>query len=386
MPSNAFAEVLICVSGSTPQIVTETIYGLAMQNPPVQADEIYIITTSFGKRQIEETLVKKGILNRLTGEYGLHGPAIKQSSFVIIKDHEGNEIDDIRTEEENSLTGDLIASLVRTLAQDSGTRLHCCLAGGRKTMSFYLGAALQLFGRPWDKLYHVLVTPEFESRPEFFYKPRENKVIEWKMQDGSTKRLNTDDSEVILTELPFIRLWNKLELQGKSFGELVAEGQAELDTAIVQPDLAVNLTERTVRIGAHVIEMVPVQLMLYLAFLRQKAERCTRPEQPYCNDCTDCFVTLGEMVTNQALARMGTDYEAIYGGSPGKAGELLEHWKGNDGIRVIRQNRSKINGAIREALSNTPLASRYIIDSIKRYGDTRYGVRAEKGKIEIRIR
>ncbi|WP_442891844.1 CRISPR-associated ring nuclease [Dissulfurispira sp.] len=39
-------------------------------------------------------------------------------------------------------------------------------------MSFYMGAALQLFGRPWDRLYHVLVTPEFESNPEFFTSQR----------------------------------------------------------------------------------------------------------------------------------------------------------------------------------------------------------------------
>ena len=39
-------------------------------------------------------------------------------------------------------------------------------------MSFYMGAAMLLFGRPWDKLYHILVTPEFETNHEFFYKPQ----------------------------------------------------------------------------------------------------------------------------------------------------------------------------------------------------------------------
>jgi CRISPR-associated protein Csx14 len=250
-------------------------------------------------------------------------------------------------------------------------------------MSFYLGAALQLFGRPWDKLYHVLVTPDFESRPDFFYKPKHNRVIEWRLPDGTVKRLNTEDAEITLAELPFIRLREKLDLDGKGFHELVAEGQAELDTAIVQPDLVVSLAGRTIRIGPRLIKMVPVQFMLYLAFLRQKLEGCKRPGQPYCGNCTDCFLTLGDMVTGHNLARMGADYEAIYGGSPGKAHELLPHWKGDDGVKIIRQNRSRLNREIKEVLNDDALASRYIIDSIRRYGDTRYGVRAEKGKIKV---
>ncbi|ODA43496.1 hypothetical protein THER_1777 [Thermodesulfovibrio sp. N1] len=54
-----FKEILVCVIGATPQIITETIYALANKNPPVYIDEIFIITTSTGKKQIENTLIKK---------------------------------------------------------------------------------------------------------------------------------------------------------------------------------------------------------------------------------------------------------------------------------------------------------------------------------------
>lgn len=383
MPSRIFQETLVFVSGSTPQIITETVYALAHQTPPVVVDDLHIITTSFGRRRTEETLIDAGVLRELCREYDLSmlGPGC--FSFTIITDDKGNEIDDIRDERTNGLTGNAIAALMRRLADDPHRRLHCCLAGGRKTMSFYLGAALQLFGRPWDKLYHVLVTPEFESRPEFFYKPKRNRLIEWKGPDGRAERLNTDDAEITLAELPFIRLRDKLDLRGKSFDELVFEGQAEIDTAIVQPDLVVNVAARTVHVGDRLIEMVPVHLMLYLAFLRQKLEGCKRPDRTYCFDCTDCFSTLGEMVTEPVLARMGLDYETIYGGSLGKGEELTGHWKGNDGTRLIRQNRSKINRAIEETLNDATLAARCTIDSVRRYGDTRYGVRAEKGKVRI---
>jgi CRISPR-associated protein (TIGR02584 family) len=217
MPTDGFCETFVFVSGSTPQIITETIYAFSQKQPVVQPDEIYIITTSHGRKRIENTLLEIPTLQQLMQEYGLRPVELTDSSFILIRDDDGNEIDDIRSEQDNGLTGDVIAALVRRLAEDPARRLHCCLAGGRKTMSFYLGAALPLFGRPWDKLYHVLVTPEFESRPEFFYKPKKGRVIEQKMPDGSVRRLNTDDAEIVLAELPFIRLREKLDLRGKGF-------------------------------------------------------------------------------------------------------------------------------------------------------------------------
>ena len=113
----------------------------------------------------------------------------------------------------------------------------------------------------------MLVTPEFESRPEFFYKPRKNKVIEWKTPDGSVKRLNTNDAEIILAELPFIRLRAKLDLRGKGFEELVAEGQSEIDATVRPRPPRKPPRGATIRIGSRVMDTVPVQIMLYTAFI-----------------------------------------------------------------------------------------------------------------------
>ena len=149
-----YKEFLIFVAGTTPQIITETIYALSQRVPPVYPDELFIITTSTGRKRIEDTLLKQGVLKNLVREYSLPDIRLTEDSFIIVRDETGREIDDIKDEAENELMGDLITSLIQRLTADKGTRLHCSLAGGRKTMSFYLGAALQLFGRPWDKLYH----------------------------------------------------------------------------------------------------------------------------------------------------------------------------------------------------------------------------------------
>ena len=375
MQNNNFKEILIFVTGATPQIITETIYALAKCNPPVIPHKLFFITTSKGKKLILKTMIKDRMLAVLSKELNLSLPNIYDDSFIIAADKYGNEIDDIRSEMENRIVGDLITSFIKAQATDFSARLHCSLAGGRKTMSFYMGAALQLFGRPWDKLYHVLVTPEFESNPAFFFKPSKNTVIECRMPDGTVKKLNTKDAEINLVELPFIRLRHKVTLHKKGFSELVEEGQREIDTAIMQPPLQINLAERTITIGDALMDTVPMELFIYIVFLRQKTDRCKYDFRPYCLDCTDCFENLAEILTRPALERFASDYEKIYRGQPMKSKELLDKWKDGMSPDIIRQNISKIKKTLKEGLNDETILPHYTISTMKNYASRRYGVK-----------
>ncbi len=376
-----FRNILIFVAGATPQIITETIYALAMQNPPIYADEIYVITTRIGKRLIEQTLFKKEILKSLQDEYSLPPIPLSEKSFIVVKNKEGEELDDIRNSEDNEALGDLITSFIRENAQDASSRLLCSLAGGRKTMSFYIGSALQLFGRPWDKLFHVLVTPEFESNPDFFYKPKHQQIINCRLPDGTVKKLSTDEAEIELIELPFIRLRDKLTLRSNNFIDLVREGQREIDTSTIQKELLINLKERAIHIGEIVIDMIPTQILIYNAIVQAKKRNCKHPERPYCFDCTDCWLAIQDLTSRATAEEMAKWYAEIYEGKPFKAEEFLSRWKDGLGFEVVRQNISKINRAIKEELEDEILLPFYIISSVKKYGSTRYGLRLEKEKI-----
>ena len=68
MLHNQLREILIFAAGSPPQVVTETIQALSLVDPPIYADEIYFITTSPGKRRIEQKLLREGILTQLFEE------------------------------------------------------------------------------------------------------------------------------------------------------------------------------------------------------------------------------------------------------------------------------------------------------------------------------
>ena len=63
------------------------------------------------------------------------------------------------------MRGRCITNLIRAFTADPESALHVSIAGGRKTMGFFLGYALSLYGRAQDKLSHVLVSPPFESSP-----------------------------------------------------------------------------------------------------------------------------------------------------------------------------------------------------------------------------
>lgn len=378
-------EILIFVAGTTPQIITETLYGLMVaKENPVVPDEIYVLTTEIGKHRSCEELIRKGRLKTFVKEFNLPPIPFTEESIIVMRDLKSKPLEDIREAEDNEAVGDLIADFIRKKAGDPASRLHCSLAGGRKTMSFYLGSALQLFGRPWDKLYHVLVTPEFESHPEFFYKPKKNKILALKDGWGKIiKKLNTKDAQIYLAEIPFLSLRGKLSLNGRSFRELIAESQREINTATMQLSLKVNVRDRILEIGSNCIEIVPMQLLIYLVFLREKVNRCRYPNKEVCLDCTDCFPTLVDLSSRQVLEEMAGDYRKIYGERSGRVEEFLRKWKEGLDVEAFRQQISKINRTIKEGLNDETLFPFYKINAVGKYGSKRYGIRAEKGKIHM---
>jgi CRISPR-associated protein (TIGR02584 family) len=387
MENKVYREILIFVTGTTPQIITETLYALTQEwRPPVFPDEIHVITTVFGRERVMNELIVRKRLSDLLKDYCLPPLSFGEESIHVVPDSEGQSLVDIRLPSHNEAVGDFIVEFIREKTRDMGSRLHCSLAGGRKTMSFYLGSALQLFGRPWDKLYHVLVSPEFESHPDFYYKPARSRRLKGTGLNGKVVReLHTRDAQILLAELPFIRLRDKVPLGERSFRELVLEGQREIDVASVQPALRLNLKERVVYIGSTGVDMVPIQMLIYAHFLRRKTETCQFSERPYCQECTECFPVLTDLSKRKTLEGMARDYRQIYGPSSGRVEEFLNHWERRGGVDqdTLRQNISKINKTLEEAIGDETLLPYFKVTAMGKHGSKRYGVRVEKRKISV---
>jgi len=86
--------------------------------------------------------------------------------------------------------------------------LHVSIAGGRKTMGFYAGYALSLYGRAQDRMSHVLVDEKFEKGINFYYPSKnENDFI----IDRENKTIGlSKDAQVWLAQIPFVRLRTSL--------------------------------------------------------------------------------------------------------------------------------------------------------------------------------
>ena len=263
--------VLLAVSGMSPQIVTETLYSLAVnQATPFIPTEIHLITTKAGAKEAQLQLLheKTGQFIQLCRDYQLPAIYFPETHIHVITDAEGAPLDDIKTPQQNEAAADFITTIVSDLTRDENTALHISIAGGRKTMGYYLGYALSLYGRQQDRLSHVLVTDRYESLKDFFYPTPESHVIE--ARDG--RSLDSRDAEVMLAEIPFVRMRSGIPqhlLDGKTgFNESIKFAR-QIEA---EPCLQINLSEETLQANDINIGLTGVNYAFYLWLLQRSLE------------------------------------------------------------------------------------------------------------------
>ena len=261
--------ILVCMTGLSPQVVTETLYALVSRTDPFCPDEIWLTTSIEGKELAQKTLLDNvnGHLWRLIRDFALSLSPEKVHLRPLLR-RDGEILPDIRTVEDNEDAADGILDLVRTLTSDPETAVHVSLSGGRKTMSFYAGYALSLFGRPQDRLSHVLVSPAFEFCPDFFYPSRT--PGERMVQNRSGEWMDTFNARVTLAEIPLVHLRSGLPsdlLRGTvGFSESVRLAQK----AFQSPELVIDLRQKQIRAGEKVLSLPPVQLAFLAWFARRR--------------------------------------------------------------------------------------------------------------------
>ena len=217
---------LIAVIGSTPQVMTETFWALRIQRH-VSIDEVFVMTTTMGKETCQQRLLDEGRFAKMLSDYDIDPDTVKFDAdrIRVFKDAKGNYLDDIRTSDDNRLARDQLFRWIEEWTQDAHVALHCSLAGGRKSMGYLLGAAIQFFGRPQDRLYHVLVTPpEIEMNRDFFFPPvREEQIL---TSDG--QRISTADVRIELAELPYVSVRDISVFGDENYDRILQRTQEEV--------------------------------------------------------------------------------------------------------------------------------------------------------------
>jgi len=220
IPSSQTKHMLLSVTGMSPAVVTETLYGIAQRIKAGKAgahwpDEIRIITTSEGKKKLLTPAVwqggeKNNVFKRIREVCELEGYdpiPLDESHILIVPDANGKPVEDAREIEDHEALANFITSTVRDFTSGDHWCIHASIAGGRKTMTFYLGYAMSLFGRHFDCMSHVLVDKDFEGGDFFF--PYQKDDDSYNVKVGK-KDLDSRDATVKLTDIPFIRMRQNL--------------------------------------------------------------------------------------------------------------------------------------------------------------------------------
>jgi CRISPR-associated protein (TIGR02584 family) len=233
------------------ETVTATIAMQHFDDPAAYSRRILLA----GAEKAQRSLLSKdsGWFHRLREDYRLPEIAFGVEDIRVITGPDSEPLDDILAEGDNAAVADFITEEVRALTADPQASLYVSIAGGRKTMGFYLGYALSLFGRGQDRLSHVLVPPSYESRPDFFY-----------------PRPADREARVHLGAIPFVRLREGLPDRLLEGGARFSEAVAEAQKALAPLALLLDPATLTVTAGGERFTLKPAQF----AFYWMMAERC----------------------------------------------------------------------------------------------------------------
>lgn len=244
-PNDYPHRVLIVASGMSPQVLTETVHALAISRKPAFVPtEIHLVSTRTGASHARLTLLEGDAhFLRLCQDYGLDRTMFDASRIHAIVDPSGGAIDDIRTPADNEAAADFITGFICEQTRRQDAAVHVSMAGGRKTMGYYAGYALSLYGRAQDRLSHVLVSEGFEGHRDFYYPTPASRPI---YRDGKPA-LDASEARVELAEIPFVRLREELPEKAIShsalysgrhgFREAVASANRARQPALMRLDL-----------------------------------------------------------------------------------------------------------------------------------------------------
>ena len=366
--------ILLIITGASPQVLTETLFAIHKQGKSLP-NEIYVITTQSAKPLLVDGLFNQGHFQQLLTDYKLPEIEFSEKNIWLIEDQNGQPVFDASTEVDQVYMADFITRKVDELTKLENTAIHASIAGGRKTMAFYLGYAMSLFGREQDTLSHVFVDESFEFLKDFWYPTPHSKFV----KNKAGKSVDCKNANITLTSIPYVRMRNLIDnsvltsIKNVSFSKTVASLNTVNSKVI---SLVINPSAKQLTFAGIDISLTAKEMAFYLWLLDQYELNVDR----YFEDTT----SYSEAYLTQ-FSRVGTDlrvFRDTFGIEP-------EDFKINtlSGLKpmektFVQQTRSRINKKLNNALP-IELAEKLLIDSTTVDGGTIYQVNALNNKIKI---
>lgn len=387
MPKSAseIRHLLVALLGRTPQVLTETLYALCVQER-IPIAEVSAISTQEGKQVAYDKLLasRAGRFYQLQRDYPGQCRQLRFSTEQIFVAHDGLlPLQDIQSRSDSENFLELILRVLWEKTSDPQTAVHCSLAGGRKTMSSYMALVMQMLGREQDKLYHVLLTPqEAEHHAEFYYPASQTQPL--KLANG--REFDGAKVKIELVAIPYVRLRERLPLElldrRASFAELLQWTQAEIAALPRAPVLQLLPKARLLRIGGKEIELPPVEFCLYWHF----AERSQNRSAFVLREAYEQYFEKPEgsaFLSAASVEDLKMKYH-VFEGTTGMFQRFEGSLQRDKGLTLARllQYISKINRKLDLALAHLETAELYRISAAGRYGKC-YGLKLDGRLIRV---
>lgn len=285
-PAGKAQVVLLSVTGMTPAVLTETIWALAHETPPVIPDRVVVVTTTRGKELMEREFFSPAspelddlwqtLRSAILGPHHKNDSRLNLDTLRLIsapnsRTGRSEPVEDFRTSAENAAMADFLLEQVRGLVETPSIELIVSIAGGRKTLGALLYACMSLLGRQTDRLTHVLVNEPFDHlglAPRFYFP--EQPIQRLTTTDGKT--ITARQARIDLGDIPFVPLRNLFERdlirKPCSFTELVERCRQKVNEVVSRNvNLTVRRRRRELEINGVRVQTSNSQqvLMLFLA-------------------------------------------------------------------------------------------------------------------------
>jgi CRISPR-associated protein (TIGR02584 family) len=250
--------ILIVAIGTSPAVLTETVWALAQGEAPWIPDQVVAITTRTGRKAIDSALLSGGGWGQLCRHLDKKGLPVggalafgASDSIRVIGDGT-RDFDDISTPEESGAAADFLLGVLRQYTEQPDTEIVASIAGGRKTMSALMLSCMSLLGRTQDRVCHVLADDAFVFEHRDFLFPQ-------------TKQ-DQKKAQIQLCEIPFVRVrgWYEKEYAGvpPSYMTLVNRFTQIAPNPANYPKVKLDLNTGSCRIGEKAVRLTPAEFAL----------------------------------------------------------------------------------------------------------------------------
>ena len=204
-------------------------------------------------------------------------------------------------------------------------------------------------------------------------------------RQGNVRRVSTDDAQIHLADIPFIRLrglrsdW--LNNGGHSYGKLVEQAQRDLDLSESLHYLRIDLRRRVVSVANCGVRLPKREFLFYTLFAHLRKEKLGHDGGGFIAPKEITRKTLDSVfriVTGAGgKERAIDDFDLVAG--YGFVGTLLDNMK--EDYEAFQQTFSQVKSRINRRFEDAGLRNRYQVEAAGDYGETRHGLSVAPDRI-----